>query len=216
MCCAGPKRPESAASRSRPTPPEIAAVVKSHGGEAVMTRADHPSGSDRIYEALGKLDPGGRGRDRGQSAGRFSDHPARQYPRRAGAAGRSRGRYRDPGRGDPYRGGERQPERGEGGRLADRPAAAARALFHPRHGAPRATGRATITSGSMPIAARRWSASSGCRPRRWSCRRNWSSCGRWKPECGSTSTIVDTVPRGVDTPADLETPAASTGQNLSG
>ena len=38
--------------------PEIAAVVKSHGGEAVMTRADHPSGSDRIYEALGKLDPG--------------------------------------------------------------------------------------------------------------------------------------------------------------
>ena len=40
--------------------PEIAAVVTSHGGEAVMTRADHPSGSDRIYEALGKLDPGAR------------------------------------------------------------------------------------------------------------------------------------------------------------
>src|SRR5881227_1034033 len=36
--------------------PEIAAVVGSHGGEAVMTRADHPSGSDRIFEALGKLD----------------------------------------------------------------------------------------------------------------------------------------------------------------
>jgi 3-deoxy-manno-octulosonate cytidylyltransferase (CMP-KDO synthetase) len=39
--------------------PEIAAVVTSHGGEAIMTRADHPSGSDRIYEALGKLDPRG-------------------------------------------------------------------------------------------------------------------------------------------------------------
>jgi 3-deoxy-manno-octulosonate cytidylyltransferase (CMP-KDO synthetase) len=39
--------------------PEIAAAVTSHGGEAVMTRADHPSGSDRIYEALGKLDPEG-------------------------------------------------------------------------------------------------------------------------------------------------------------
>jgi len=25
-----------------------------------MTRGDHPSGSDRIFEALGKLDPGGR------------------------------------------------------------------------------------------------------------------------------------------------------------
>jgi 3-deoxy-manno-octulosonate cytidylyltransferase (CMP-KDO synthetase) len=40
--------------------PEIAAVVRSHGGEAVMTRADHPSGSDRVFEALCKLDPGGR------------------------------------------------------------------------------------------------------------------------------------------------------------
>ena len=39
--------------------PEIAAAVTAHGGEAVMTRADHPSGSDRIYEALCKLDPGG-------------------------------------------------------------------------------------------------------------------------------------------------------------
>src|SRR5450631_2152955 len=38
--------------------PDIAAAVKSHGGEAVMTRSDHPSGSDRIYEALGMLDPG--------------------------------------------------------------------------------------------------------------------------------------------------------------
>src|SRR5215469_2072829 len=38
--------------------PEIAAAVISHGGEAVMTRADHPSGSDRIFEALEKLDSG--------------------------------------------------------------------------------------------------------------------------------------------------------------
>ncbi|MDO8396314.1 MAG: 3-deoxy-manno-octulosonate cytidylyltransferase [Bradyrhizobium sp.] len=39
--------------------PEIAAAVTTHGGEAVMTRADHPSGSDRIFEALGQLDPKG-------------------------------------------------------------------------------------------------------------------------------------------------------------
>ena len=36
--------------------PEIAAAVIAHGGEAVMTKADHPSGSDRIFEALEKLD----------------------------------------------------------------------------------------------------------------------------------------------------------------
>ena len=31
-----------------------------HGGEVVMTRADHPSGSDRIHEAMRTLDPDGR------------------------------------------------------------------------------------------------------------------------------------------------------------
>ena len=39
---------------------EIASVVKAHGGEAVMTHADHPSGSDRIFEALERLDPDGK------------------------------------------------------------------------------------------------------------------------------------------------------------
>lgn len=39
---------------------EIAAVVTAQGGEAVMTRADHPSGSDRIFEALAALDGAGR------------------------------------------------------------------------------------------------------------------------------------------------------------
>ena len=42
--------------------PEIAGVVEKAGGRAVMTRADHPSGSDRIFEALGKADPQGRAR----------------------------------------------------------------------------------------------------------------------------------------------------------
>jgi 3-deoxy-manno-octulosonate cytidylyltransferase (CMP-KDO synthetase) len=39
---------------------EIAAAVTAQGGEAVMTRPDHPSGSDRIFEALEKLDGAGR------------------------------------------------------------------------------------------------------------------------------------------------------------
>lgn len=36
---------------------EIADVVRAAGGEAVMTRKDHTNGSDRIYEALLTLDP---------------------------------------------------------------------------------------------------------------------------------------------------------------
>jgi 3-deoxy-manno-octulosonate cytidylyltransferase (CMP-KDO synthetase) len=39
---------------------EIAAAVESAGGKAVMTRSDHATGSDRIFEALGKADPDGR------------------------------------------------------------------------------------------------------------------------------------------------------------
>ncbi len=39
--------------------PMFAAVEKA-GGRAIMTRADHVSGSDRIFEALGQLDPRGR------------------------------------------------------------------------------------------------------------------------------------------------------------
>jgi len=35
----------------------IAAAVEKAGGRAVMTRADHVSGSDRIFEALAALDP---------------------------------------------------------------------------------------------------------------------------------------------------------------
>src|SRR5213592_4837377 len=38
---------------------DIAAAVAAHGGKAVMTSASHPSGSDRIFEALTKLDPAG-------------------------------------------------------------------------------------------------------------------------------------------------------------
>lgn len=36
---------------------EIAEAVREAGGEAVLTDPDHPSGSDRIAEALQKLDP---------------------------------------------------------------------------------------------------------------------------------------------------------------
>ena len=38
----------------------VADAVIRAGGEAVLTRADHPSGSDRIFEALGKVDPEAR------------------------------------------------------------------------------------------------------------------------------------------------------------
>jgi 3-deoxy-manno-octulosonate cytidylyltransferase (CMP-KDO synthetase) len=40
----------------------IATAVEKAGGRAIMTRSDHGSGSDRIFEALGVLDPSCRAR----------------------------------------------------------------------------------------------------------------------------------------------------------
>jgi len=40
--------------------PEIARAVEAAGGRARLTRADHPSGSDRVFEALEAEDPQGR------------------------------------------------------------------------------------------------------------------------------------------------------------
>lgn len=39
---------------------EIKDAVEAHGGRAVLTDPDHPSGSDRIFEALQRIDPTGR------------------------------------------------------------------------------------------------------------------------------------------------------------
>jgi 3-deoxy-manno-octulosonate cytidylyltransferase (CMP-KDO synthetase) len=39
---------------------EIARAVEAAGGRAVMTRSDHPSGSDRVHEAVEAADPDGR------------------------------------------------------------------------------------------------------------------------------------------------------------
>ena len=38
----------------------VADAAEAAGGQAVMTRPDHPSGSDRIFEAIERLDPDGR------------------------------------------------------------------------------------------------------------------------------------------------------------
>lgn len=40
--------------------PQIIAAIEKAGGIAILTRADHPSGSDRIFEAVETFDPAGK------------------------------------------------------------------------------------------------------------------------------------------------------------
>ena len=61
----------------------VAAAVEKAGGRAVMTRADHVSGSDRIYRGAGGARSRTPHRHRGQCAGRPADHRARRHPRGA-------------------------------------------------------------------------------------------------------------------------------------
>jgi len=39
---------------------DIAVAVENAGGKSVMTLSDHPSGSDRVFEAANSVDPGGK------------------------------------------------------------------------------------------------------------------------------------------------------------
>ena len=164
----------------------IAASVEKAGGRAVMTRADHASGSDRIFEALQAVDPRGPRRHRRQRAGRPADARPRRPRPRARTARRSGRRHRHAGRRDPARARAHRPERGQGGRHAGRPAPPARALFHPRH---RAVWRrpALPSHRALRLSARgARSASSACRPRRWRRASGSSSCARSRPACAST------------------------------
>ena len=165
---------------------EIAAAVDKSGGRAVMTRADHLSGSDRIFEALGKVDPGGSAKIVVNVQGDLptlapADIAAALTPLADAAVDIATLAA------EITKAGERtNPNVVKVVGTPAGPATAARALFYPRHGARQATGRSITISGFMPIAARRWSASSSCRRRRSSSAKNSNSCARWKPACAST------------------------------
>ena len=75
----------------------IAACVEKAGGRAVMTRADHASGSDRIFEALGAVDPSGRIGIIVNVQGDLPTLATGRYRGRAGPAAGSGRRHRDAG-----------------------------------------------------------------------------------------------------------------------
>ena len=164
----------------------VAAAVEKSGGRAVMTRSDHVSGSDRIFEALEALDPEHRIEvvvnvqgdlptiepadiraalkpladpvvDIATIAAVITDATDLTNPNVVKVIGRA-GRARPPARLD----------------------------LHPRQRA-KGRGRTITTSGFTPTGARRWRASSSCRRRPTSSASGSSNCARSMPACASTS-----------------------------
>ena len=202
--CLAPRRarPASVRSRSRPTPRPSPRRSTRAGGRAVMTRADHASGSDRIFEAR-RGDRSGRApRRRGQRAGRPADH------RPAGDRGRDH--CRSPTRAvdiatlaaaiiPATRSGPTRTWSSSSAARSRRPPA--RALFHPRHGALR---RRPALSPYRPLRLSpraRSRASSALPPSPLERRERLEQLRALEAGMRIDAVVVDDVPLGVDTPA---------------
>ena len=177
-----------------------------------MTRADHASGSDRVFEAVQPRRPGRRRRHRRQPAGRPADArsarwsaPASRRCSRQGT-GHRHARRRDHAT---TRSGPTPTSSRWWARRWRRRQSSARALFHARH---RAVGRGPALSPHRHLrlpARGAWSGSCRCRRRRWNCARSSSSCARSRPACASTSRSLTRFRSASILPPTSSAPAAA-------
>ena len=187
--------------------PRIADAVTSFGGEVMMTRADHPTGTDRVAEVAARLDgtriivnlQGDEPEVSGDGAG----------PGRRAAGGRPRGADGHPGDADPRRGDLPRPVVRQGRLLAprSRPLLLAEPDPLPPRRAPRPRPRRATARlpppgplrlpPRVPARARRRSP-----PPRWSPPRSSSSSASSRPATRSPSASSNEPSIGIDTPED--------------
>ena len=183
----------------------IATAVEKAGGRALMTRADHPSGSDRIFEALGIADPDGRAGIVINVQGDLPTLEPEDISAAARAARRSCGRHRNAGGGNQEAGRARQSQRGQGRGLAPFARAIARALLSPAR--PRPSGDGPLYHHIGLYAYRRAALERFVKlpPSPLEQRERLEQLRALEAGMRIDVAIVDTVPLGVDTPEDLET-----------
>jgi CMP-2-keto-3-deoxyoctulosonic acid synthetase len=144
---------------------EVVSAIEAAGGEAVMTRADHVSGSDRIFEAVTRIDPDARADIVVNLQG---DLPTLEPHLVAACVG---------------------PLSEAGTDIATLAAEIVEAEERSTSRAPPllpATARSTTTSAFTRTGARRLNASCRCNLRRSNCARSSNNCAHWKPACAST------------------------------
>ena len=178
---------------------------RAFGGTAVMTRGDHPSGTDRVAEVAAGLDadvvdqPAGRRAAVRPGRARPAGRPARVRP------GRRHGHAR---RADPRPGDVPQPELRQGGVRRPRPGAVLQPQPDPvrprrraRTSPPTRRGSCS-TSASTPTAGDFLLQLAARRRTRWNNRRSWNNSASSARAARSASASSPHAHRGVDTPAD--------------
>ena len=185
--------------------PAIAKAVEAHGGESVLTDPDLPSGTDRIFQALGRIDPERRF---ARVINLQGDLPTLEPTAIQACCSRSTSSAPTWARSPwPPRIRSRRRIR-TWSRRSSRSIRRARAWVAPstspgrRHRA--AMARCTTTSASTRSAATRWNASPRLPPSPLERRERLEQLRALEAGLSIGVALVDTNPLGVDTPDDLE------------
>ena len=179
----------------------VAAAVEKSGGRAVMTRSDHVSGSDRIYEALEALDPEHRIEVVVNVQGDLPTIEPGRHPRRAQAAGRPESRYRHARRRDQGCGRADQSERREGEGHSGRARPAASGDLHARERA--RAGPALSPHRALRLPARGARALRQAQPSANEQRERLEQLRALDAGMRIDVMVVKATPLGVDTPEEL-------------
>ena len=182
----------------------ILAALRKVGGEAVMTRPDHASGSDRVFEAVNQVDPDGDFEIILNLQGDLPIVRAEPGAGMPGAAPLQGARHRHARRRDQGRGGSHQSQLGQDRRHADRRAAPARALYFTRATAPHGEGPLYHHLGIYAYRRSALERFVSLRPSTLEKREQLEQLRALEDGMRIDVTLVDSVPVEVNTPADLE------------
>ena len=187
--------------------PAIADAVRAAGGEAVLTDPALPSGTDRIFAALQQRRSGAALRARGQPAGRSADarpgRRARTCWSRWTELGTDMATLANATEDEHER---QRPQRGQGGgqpstRAAPRWAGRSTSPARPHPAAPARSGTISASTPSRATALERFAA---LPPSPLEQRERLEQLRALENGMSIGVRLVDAVPFGVDTPADLE------------
>ncbi len=181
--------------------PEIAAAIETAGGKAVMTRTDHPSGSDRVFEAGQNHRPGRADRASSSTCRATCRSWSRPDPRHDRPARRSGGGHRYAWRRSSRSRRRHRAELREDDRHARcRPQYSSARFTLPARPRPSAPGRSFTISAFTPIAATALARFVNLPPSPLELREKLEQLRALEAGMRIDVKCVDSVPMSVDTP----------------